>query len=216
MQNHFDKEMNVSQNPSDSIRGKFSFSSDNMSEESMKVEKNIFPQSPKSKKSKKESTKQMVIGLLAKILAICLAVWILLTFILGVTIHYGNNMYPAIRDGDLIITLRLQSPFLNAAVMYEHDGEICLGRVVGMPGNVIDISDEGALTVNGIAPAEEVFYPTFRCETADISYPYTVGEDQVFILNDFRSDANDSRTFGAVDMKDLKGSVLLTIRRRGF
>ena len=158
----------------------------------------------------------MLIGFLIKLAATALAVWLLFTFVLGIVIHYGNNMHPAIRDGDLIISLRLQRPFLNAAVMYEHDEKTCIGRVVGMPGNVIDISDEGALTVNGVAPAEEVFYPTHRCETSDITYPYTVGEDQVFILNDFRSDSADSRMFGAVDMKDVKGPVLIMLRRRGF
>ena len=158
----------------------------------------------------------MLLGFLIKLAAIALAVWLLFTFVLGLVIHYGNNMHPAIHDGDLIISLRVQRPYLNAAVLYEHDGKMCVGRVVGMPGNVIDISDEGALTVNGVAPAEEVFYPTHRCETESISYPYTVGEDQVFILNDFRSDTNDSRMFGAVDMKDVKGPVLVLLRRRGF
>ena len=170
----------------------------------------------KKKKKKKKTTAQMLIGFLIKLAATALAVWLLFTFVLGIVIHYGNNMHPAIRDGDLIISLRLQRPFLNAAVMYEHDEKTCIGRVVGMPGNVIDISDEGALTVNGVAPAEEVFYPTHRCETSDITYPYTVGEDQVFILNDFRSDSADSRLFGAVDMKDVKGPVLIMLRRRGF
>lgn len=171
---------------------------------------------PKKKKKKKKTTAQILIGFLIKLAATALAVWLLFTFVLGIVIHYGNNMHPAIRDGDLIISLRLQRPFLNAAVIYEHDEKTCIGRVVGMPGNVIDISDEGALTVNGVAPAEEVFYPTHRCETSDITYPYTVGEDQVFILNDFRSDSADSRMFGAVDMKDVKGPVLIMLRRRGF
>ena len=170
----------------------------------------------KKKKKKKKTTKQILIGFLIKLAATALAVWLLLTFVLGVTIYYGNNMHPALRDGDLIISLRLQRPYLNAAVLYEHDGKTCLGRVVGMPGNVIDISDVGALTVNGIAPAEEVFYPTYRCETSNITYPYTVGEDKVFILNDFRSDTNDSRAFGAVDISDVKGPVLIMLRRRGF
>lgn len=172
---------------------------------------------PKKKQTKKKkTTAQLLTGFLIKLAAIVLAVWLLFTFILGLVIHYGNNMHPAIRDGDLIISLRVQRPFLNAAVLYEHDGKMCLGRVVGMPGNTIDISDMGALTVNGTAPAEEVFYPTYRSETSDISYPYTVGEDQVFILNDFRDDTNDSRTFGAVSMKDVKGPVLLMLRRRSF
>ena len=182
-----------------------------------KTEQDTEKKAPNKKQTKKKkTTAQLLIGFLIKLAVIALAVWMLFTFVLGLVIHYGNNMHPAIRDGDLIISLRVQRPFLNAAVLYERDGEMCLGRVVGMPGDTVDISDEGALTVNGAAPAEEVFYPTHRSETLDIKYPYTVGEDQVFILNDFRSDTSDSRTFGAVDMKDVKGPVLLMLRRRSF
>nr|WP_316622839.1 signal peptidase I [uncultured Ruminococcus sp.] len=182
-----------------------------------KTEQDAEKKAPNKKQTKKKkTTAQLLIGFLIKLAVIALAVWMLFTFVLGLVIHYGNNMHPAIRDGDLIISLRVQRPYLNAAVLYEHDGKMCLGRVVGMPGNTIDISDEGALTVNGTAPAEEVFYPTHRCDTSDISYPYTVGEDQVFILNDFRSDTSDSRMFGAVSMKDVKGPVLLMLRRRSF
>lgn len=33
---------------------------------------------------------------------------------------------------------------------------------------------------------------------------------------ELQSDADDSRTFGGVDLKDVKGPLLLTVRRRGF
>lgn len=163
-----------------------------------------------------KSTKQLIVGFFVEMIAIAASVWLLLSFVICVTIHYGNNMFPSIKDGDLVITYRLDKPFLNAAVLYEHEGTLRLGRVVGMPGNEIDISPEGALKVNGIAPAEEVFYPTMPAEGSDISYPCTVGEGQVFILNDFRTDTSDSRSFGSVDLKDLRGVMLLTMRRRGF
>ncbi|MCR4936431.1 MAG: S26 family signal peptidase [Oscillospiraceae bacterium] len=102
---------------------------------------------------------------------IAAAVWALLNFVLGVAIHYGNNMYPALRDGDLIVAYRLQRPYLNAAVLYERGGEQSLARVIAMPGDVVEISETGALSVNGIAPAEEVFYPTYPAETGNVSYP---------------------------------------------
>ncbi|WP_405356588.1 hypothetical protein [Ruminococcus sp.] len=38
----------------------------------------------------------------------------------------------------------------------------------------------------------------------------------MFILNDFRDDTSDSRMYGAVSMKDVKGPVLLMLRRRSF
>lgn len=159
---------------------------------------------------------KMLLALFIKLIVIGAAVWVMLTFVLAITIHYGNNMFPAIRDGDLVISLRLGKPYLNAAVLYKKDGKLCTGRVVGMAGMEINLTEEGAITVNGVAPAEEVFYPTKPDESSGISYPYKVKQGQVFILNDFRSDTNDSRSFGGVDIKDVKGPVLLIMRRRGF
>ena len=168
------------------------------------------------KKRKRKSTLRLFIDLCVKLAVIAATVWVLLTFAVSLDIHYGNNMFPSIRDGDLVIGYRLQRPYLNGAVVYERDGKRCIGRVVGMPGNEIDIADNGAITVNGIAPAEEVFYPTYPAEDSQIAFPLTVEDGRVFILNDFRSDTGDSRTFGTVDMDDVTGSVLLIIRRRGF
>lgn len=88
--------------------------------------------------------------------------------------------------------------------------------MIGMPGNEINISDRGEITVNGIIPSEEVFYASYRAENSEISYPYIVPENSVFILNDFRNDTNDSRSFGAVPLKDVDGPILLSMRRRGF
>lgn len=167
-------------------------------------------------KKRKKSTSQLLLALLIKLAVIAAVAWALLALVVGLTIHYGNNMFPAIKDGDLVISYRLQDPYLNAAVLYKHDGATCTGRVVGMPGDVIEITEEGAITVNGITPAEEIFYATTPAESGGIQYPYTVPEGSVFILNDFRADTNDSRSFGAVDKGDVMGPVLLTIRRRGF
>ena len=180
-------------------------------------QKNPSKKKPKGKpRKKKKTTKQLVIGVLIKIGVIVLVVWGVFTFVLGITIHYGNNMHPMVRDGDLVITLRLQKPYINAAVMYGHDGRTTVGRVIAMEGSVVDIAENGGITVNGNTPTEEVFYPTYPANGSDIQYPYTVPEGKVFILNDFREDTNDSRSFGAVDTGDLQGTLLLTMRRRGF
>ena len=189
-----------------------------MSEETMAAAERPSPDvgAKPPKKRRKKSTLRLFLDLLLKLALIAAAVWALLTFVVGVTIHYGNNMYPAIRDGDLIVAYRLQRPYLNAAVLYRHDGKLRMGRIVAMPDSEVYISEGGALTVNGIMPAEEVFYPTIRSETGAVSYPYAVGADEVFILNDFRSDTNDSRAFGAAALDDVIGPVLLTVRRRGF
>ena len=161
------------------------------------------------------STKRLAINLMIKIAAIALAVWLVLAFVIGITINYGNNMHPAVNDGDLVITLKLQRPYLNAAVLYRHDGKTRTGRVVGLPGNVIDISGKGELLVNGAIASEDVYYPTKKAENSKVTYPYTVEEGKAFILNDYREDTDDSRAFGAIDLSEIDGPLILSLRRRG-
>ena len=52
-----------------------------------------------------------------------------------------------------------------------------------MPGSVIDINDHGGITIDGITPSEDIFCPTYRCKNSDITYPYTVGEDDVLSVS---------------------------------
>lgn len=151
-----------------------------------------------------------------KVCVIFALIWFTLTYVVALTIHYGNNMHPAIRDGDLVLSFRLQDPYVNSAVVYEYEGKLRVGRVIALGGNEVTIGDNGSFTVDGIIPSEEVFYKTKRAKNSKIKYPYLVEEGKAFILNDFRDDTNDSRTFGAVDIKDLDGPILFIMRRRGF
>ena len=162
------------------------------------------------------STKRLAINLMIKIAAIALAVWLVLAFVIGITINYGNNMHPAVNDGDLVITLKLQRPYLNAAVLYRHDGKTRTGRVVGLPGNIIELSENGELIVNGAIASEDIYYPTYQAENSTVRYPYTVEEGKAFILNDHREDTDDSRAFGAIDLSEIDGPLILSLRRRGF
>ena len=162
------------------------------------------------------STKRLAISLLIKLAVIALAVWLVFAFVLGISINYGNNMHPAVNDGDLVVSLKLQRPYLNAAVLYRHDGKTRTGRVVGLPGNVIDISEKGELIVNGAIASEDIYYPTKKAENSKVTYPYTVEEGRAFVLNDYREDTDDSRRFGAVSLNDIEGPLIFSMRRRGF
>ena len=171
---------------------------------------------PSKKMPPPKTTKQLLIGLLIKITVTVVLVWAVFAFVLGVSVHYGNNMFPAVHDGDLLVSLRLQKPFIDAVVLYRVNGKTDVGRVIALEGSVVDITENGVLTVNGVSPAEEVFYATYQAENSPITFPYTVEPGKVFILNDFRQDINDSRVFGTVNRKDLLGPMLFTMRRRNF
>jgi signal peptidase I len=88
-----------------------------------------------------------------------------------------------------------------------------VARIVAQGGDVVEISDDGKLLVNGNVQDEEIFYPTYA-QRLGVTYPYTVEENCYFMLCDFRTNSEDSRYYGAVSEKDFYGKVITILRRR--
>lgn len=170
-------------------------------------------ESPK-KKRKKRTAKDYMIGFLIKVGVTVLAVWVLLRFVAGVFVCHTNSSYPMIKDGDLCLTYKLGEIKQGDVVAYKSGGSIKFGRVIALAGDSVEIKDD-YIAVNGYGIFEETVYPT-HSEGSKISYPYTVPENSVFVLNDYRSDVSDSRTQGAVSLGDCRGKVFFIMRRRGI
>lgn len=182
----------------------------------MKGEKKIDNQTePKTavKKRKKTAT-DYAIEFAVKIAITAAVIVILLVFVVGIHVNHSNSSYPMIKDGDLVITWKIGDVTNGEEIAYESDGQIRFGRVVAGGGDVVDISDS-YITVNGYGVTEDVVYPT-SSDGAIIEFPYQVPEGTVFVLNDFREDTSDSRSFGGVALTDVEGKVIFLIRRRGI
>ena len=110
---------------------------------------------------------------------------------------------------------RLEDKILPSDVLvYQKDGKQFVGRVIGQPGDVINIPDEGGLMINGNLQIEDgIFYDTGPYDTEAVRYPITLKDDEYFIMADMRSGAKDSRLFGAVNTKEIKGKVITILRR---
>ena len=170
----------------------------------------------KTKKKKKNSKHKYMFQFIGKCATILIISWLLLTFVFSVTVIKGNYMYPALKDGDLAIMYRLENEVTGEVVSYKTKSGVRCGRIVAMAGDTVDITESGELIVNGSNMTEEIFYPTSLSSNI-IQYPYTVPQDSVFILNDYRTlDEIDSRTLGAVPKSDLGGKLEFLFRRRGF
>ena len=127
----------------------------------------------------------------------------------------GQDMFPAVKDGDLLIAYRLQRRWAqDDLVLYRQEGVLRLGRVAAVGGDVVMLEEDGTLRVNGTLHAGEVLYPTYPA--GGVTYPYTVPEGCLFILNDYRTRGRDSRHFGAVPQQDAAGKVITLLRRRGL
>lgn len=122
----------------------------------------------------------------------------------------GNGMFPSPKDGDLCLFYRLEDAHTGDVTLYEADGEIRVGRIVAVPGQTVKFPEEGGYLVNGYAPYEELPYETYG------EGQYVLREDEYFVLNDYRSNDRDSRTYGVVEKGSMRGKLLFVLRRRGF
>ena len=172
------------------------------------------PSAKAKKKRKKKTAKDFAIEFFIKIAITAAAVVVLLVFVIGVHVNHGNSSYPMIKDGDLVITWKLGTPEKGEEIAYKYDGKVKFGRIVAKEGDEVLITDQ-CLMVNGYNVLEDVVYPT-TSEGAVISFPYIVPQGTVFVLNDFRSDVGDSRTYGAIPTSDVEGEVIFILRRRGI
>ena len=159
---------------------------------------------------------QDIVQLLLKISIIILAVFLIFTFLYGIVRINDVSMKPAIKDGDLVMYYRLDKRFISGDVaVFEDDGKTTTGRVVAVAGDTVDITKNG-LKINGAEKiSQDIYFDTTQFKNG-VDFPITVGEGQVFLLGDNRPQASDSRIYGCINVKDVRGKVIAVIRSRGI
>jgi signal peptidase I len=168
----------------------------------------------KKKRRRSELARFLIkIGILGAVTAVTF-IWVM-----GIYIQHGNSMYPFVMDGDLLIIFKAGSRYnVGDVILYRNPDtdEKGISRVVAIGSNEIQITEAGELLINGYVPSETVFYRTEQVQGSDVRFPYTMGEDEYFLLDDYRISGKDSRVFGAIKKDDLLGKVAYILRRRGF
>ena len=146
-----------------------------------------------------------------------LVLWLLFFFCVGIKMAPNDDMYPRISAGDFVLYYKFTHAISNQdVVVLEKNDTIYLGRVVARSGDTVEITDKENLIINGNMIVESnIFYPTPRYE-GFADYPVTLGEDEYFILADKREGGEDSRYYGPVTRKEIKGVVVGQYRRSGI
>ena len=138
----------------------------------------------------------MIVWLVDIIVVISLAWFVVYGFGTQIRIT-GQSMTPELRSEDVVLMNRLSydlgSPKRFDVVVFEReDKKPNVKRVIGLPGEVVEIKD-GKVYIDGSpTPLDDSFIP----EKMIGSYgPYTVPENTYFMLGDNRNDSKDSRSW---------------------
>lgn len=188
---------------------------DNVQKNDVNIEEEKSSQKDEKKRKDKLALRD-IRDFLIKLAFIVVLGWVLLGVVFGVAVMEGEDMYPRLRDGDLMVYYRLQQDYhIGDVVTFKSDDRRYTGRIVAQGGDTVDITEEGELIVNGSVQTEEIYYPTEITE-GSIDFPCEIPQGSVFLLCDFRTTGYDSRNYGPVEIDSLDGKVITILRRRGI
>lgn len=155
-------------------------------------------------------------GLLGVLIGLLLAVGIALLvrkYLFFVTQVSSHSMLPTLQPHDRLLTWRVHHPENihrgDIIVFYSHElGMTMIKRLVGMPGDTIQIETNGDLLVNGNKQAEP--YIKYKGGKGG---SYLVPEGECFFLGDNRAGSNDSRHWkkSTIPADDIQGKVTLSL-----
>lgn len=182
-----------------------------------KVQTELTPESVIRSHRQRCANQEDILNFFVRLLFMGVLILILFGVVFGITPMKNNDMFPRISSGDLLLYYRLEENIHNQdVIVFEKDGTEYVGRVVARGGDKVEITDSSELKINdSIVLENEIYYSTPQYKDG-ITFPLQLGENQYFILCDYREGAKDSRYFGAVSKDEIKGKVITIIRRSGL
>lgn len=124
----------------------------------------------------------------------------------------GTSMEPTLADGDIILLLKSESFTTGDICGLYWQNKLLLKRVIGGPGDIIDIDAAGNVTVNG-QELDEPYLTDKALGECDITLPYQVPENRYFVMGDHRSTSVDSRSsaIGCIEKEQIVGRAFLRV-----
>ena len=146
-------------------------------------------------------------------LVVVAAVAVLLaTLFLPVLQVSGDSMNPTLEDKDILLLVKSDSMKTGDLCGFYWQNKLLLKRVIGLPGDIISLDENGVVTVNGTV-LDEPFVDELALGECDIKFPYQVPENRYFVLGDHRATSIDSRSsvIGCVEKNQIVGKVFIRV-----
>ncbi|MGQ7461266.1 signal peptidase I [Streptococcus suis] len=132
-----------------------------------------------------------------------------------------------IKEGDFIVTVRKADLTHGDFVLYRHEGKEYVSRVIAMDNEAVTYMDDVLYRDNLIVTesylnkphSQESYTEDFTIATLTKGQFESIPKDYILVLNDNRTNHQDSRSFGLIAEKDIIGRLtfrLSPLKEFGF
>ena len=160
-----------------------------------------------------------IISTILYILAVLLGTYLLITFVGQRTSVSGSSMEPTLSNNDQLIldkiSYRFSEPKRFDIIVFPFqykENTYYVKRVIGLPGETVQIDLEGNIYINGEILEEDygkekINFPGLAVE------PITLGDDEYFVMGDNRNNSSDSRdpSVGNIRRSNIIGKAWMRI-----
>lgn len=142
-----------------------------------------------------------ILSTVVYLLVVCGITFLVITFVGQRTVVDGESMLPMLNDGDNLIvdklTYRFSDPERYDIIVFpfQYGKNVnYIKRIIGLPGETVQIDEEGNIYINGQILEESYGREVIRPDHLGIARnPITLGEDEYFVMGDNRNNSSDSR-----------------------
>ena len=134
------------------------------------------------------------------------------TLVLPVLQIEGTSMEPTLVNGDVVLLTKTTSFDRGELCGFSWNNKLLIKRVIGIPGDWIEIDTDGTVYLNG-EKLDEPYAEQLSVGECDLEFPFQVPQEQYFVLGDMRESSIDSRNtlIGCVAKDQIVGKVFFRI-----
>ena len=124
----------------------------------------------------------------------------------------GSSMEPTFFDEEIVVLIKSSNLKRGQLCCFSYQNKLLIKRIVGVPGDQINIDEAGFVYVNG-EKLEEPYVTDRALGECDVTFPVNVTDNHYFILGDHRSTSIDSRSsvVGLVNHEQVVGRIFFRI-----